>query len=216
MLQMLLLFLSKFVCAVIAAQTTESRPVRFTTTAFVPYDRFLRERGHHRHHRLQVQLPVQPVIRVAVKSDTIDIGSGTVTRTANNAWNTPTIEFCRTLWNLTPEQTFQLCQLGERLTTEHKGGSIVTHPKNNPYDVARFVVEYGQSKSLDEIEAKFRSMIAWRQEHNIDDVLETYSPPSLYRYFPGGVLWGVDGDGDPIHVERTVAADSSGLLQEYG
>ena len=90
------------------------------------------------------------------------------------------IERCRQEWDLSPEQTIRLHQLCETLAD-------MKHPKNNPHEVVRFLQE-SKGKSLAEVEHMFRAMIAWREEHHIDGMLDDYHPPSLVRYFPGGVL----------------------------
>jgi len=59
-------------------------------------------------------------------------------------------------------------------------------------------------------------MIEWRKEAGADTMLEDYSTSPLFDYFPAGILKGVDLEGDPVHVERTGAADSLSLLNRHG
>ena len=164
--------------------------------------------GRHRHLR-QTVVPHAPSKRASIRLHgfTNALAEQAV-ETIVNPWSQENIERCRKLWNLTPDETVQLQVLGNKLAD-------VKHVKNNPFELARFLKEY-KHKPQQVIEEKFRAMIQWRRENNVDNLLEDYCPPSLYRYFPAGVILGRDKEGDPIHIERTGVADSSGLLQRYG
>ena len=124
----------------------------------------------------------------------------------SDQWNFFNIQKCSDLWHLCPQEEAKLMQLKENLQD-------INHPKNNPYEVVRFLKQYESIKSS---EKYFRKMIKWRIFNDVDRLLEEYRPPTLYKYFPAATLKGFDKDGDPIHIERTGAADTVGLLQRYG
>lgn len=125
----------------------------------------------------------------------------------SSLWRPENVQKCAGLWNLDPENTMKLYELKHRL------GDII-HPKNDPFEIVRFLQE--NKGNVNASERSIRKMINWRIQNNVDILLEDYRPPSLYRYFPAAVLRGVDRDGDPIHIERTGAADTNGLLERYG
>lgn len=127
--------------------------------------------------------------------------------THDDVWRFGNMKACEDLWDLTPEERVKLQNLKLKLFN-------IDHPKNNPNEVIRCLKEYKGNEQA--CEKAFRKMIDWRNETNADKLLEEYSPPSLYNYFPAGIIKGVDLDGDPIHIERTGAADSVGLLKRYG
>lgn len=164
--------------------------------------------GRHRHLR-QAVIPHAPSKRASIRlSGFPNALAERAVEAVINPWSPENIERCRKLWNLTPDETGQLQVLGNKLAD-------IKHVKNKPFELVRFLKEY-KLKPQHVIEEKFRAMIEWRRENNVDNLLEDYRPPSLYRYFPAGVVQGRDKEGDPIHIERTGVADSSGLLQRYG
>jgi len=122
-------------------------------------------------------------------------------------WSTDAIEECKELWNLTQEETSQLVEFKERIADVH-------HWKNDPFEVIRFLKEF--KFHFKTTEHKFRASMEWRLEHKADTILEEYTPPRLYNYFPMGVICGADHDGDPIYIERSGAADTLGLLHRFG
>ncbi|KAL3930184.1 MAG: hypothetical protein SGBAC_011872 [Bacillariaceae sp.] len=122
-------------------------------------------------------------------------------------WSFDRINETVNVWDLSPDETMKLRSLQERLQDIH-------HLKNNPHDAARFLREY--SGNIKKSEAQFRHMIEWRQQNHADSFLEDYHPPEGFREFPAGIVKGRDWDGDPVHVERTGAADGLGLLRKYG
>mmetsp|Transcript_15594 Transcript_15594/g.34053 ORF Transcript_15594/g.34053 Transcript_15594/m.34053 type:complete len:518 (-) Transcript_15594:114-1667(-) len=123
------------------------------------------------------------------------------------AWSAENVQNCATLWNMSPQDTVKLQSLQQPL-------SDVDHKTNTPCELARYLNTF--NGDVDSAQEKFRTAVEWRRTNGIDTLLQEYRAPSLYRYFPAAVLQGVDRDGDPIHVERTGAADSSGLLKRYG
>ncbi|CAJ1929348.1 unnamed protein product [Cylindrotheca closterium] len=144
----------------------------------------------------QTQATVRTQGRIAVKAPPPE-----------QPWSFDQINETANVWALSPDETMKLSMLQERLQN-------LPHPKNNPHDVARFLKEY--SGDVEQCESQFRQMIEWRQNTNADSFLENYQPPKDFAKFPAGILKGRDWDGDPVHVERTGAADGLGLLRKYG
>lgn len=124
-------------------------------------------------------------------------------------WTPQNVRECVELWDLSPKETLMLTTLRDSLTD-------LQHPKNNPYEVVRFLKEFGDDVST--VERKFRKMIEWRLKHNVDSILIQHKdkPPKIQESFPAGVLEGVDNDGDPIHLERTGSADATGIHAKFG
>jgi len=90
----------------------------------------------------------------------------------------------------------------------------VDHPWNDPHVLLRYMYAPHGYKHAERL---FRNMIQWRLDHNVDTILETYTPPpALLRYAsPLAFLRGLDRDGDPIYVERGGAMDGQGLLKRF-
>jgi CRAL/TRIO domain len=155
---------------------------------------------------VHVTIPQATMINMETKS----VPTVLHTSPQERQWSLSNLDRCRSLWNLTPEQMIQLKHLHEMLA------DLRDSKYNNPFELVRFIKEF--KGNLPVAESKFRAMLKWRETNQVDKILDAtkYRPPSLYRYFPAGVLQNVDRDGDPIHCERTGAADSSGLLRRYG
>jgi CRAL/TRIO domain len=122
-------------------------------------------------------------------------------------WSTDHVQECAKLWSLTNDQHHKLLELKARIVD-------IDHWKNDPFECVRFLKEF--KFDLKTTETKFRTSIQWRLDHNADFILEEYTPPALYNYFPLGVMEGADRDGQPIYIERSGAADAYGLLQRFG
>ena len=122
-------------------------------------------------------------------------------------WSPDLVNECVELWNLSAEERGALLLLKDKIRD-------VSHWKNDPFEVVRFLKEF--RFHLGTTEEKFRSMIRWRLEHDADRKLEDYHPPILFNYFPSAVMAGTDYDGDPVYIERTGAGDTLGLLKRYG
>ena len=92
----------------------------------------------------------------------------------------------------------------------------IKHWKNNPNDVARFLVEH--DFDLKQAEQFFRNMVKWRLATNMDTFLERYGepPPIFYSHVPMFLLKGLDHDGDAIQVQRIGKADPWGMYQACG
>lgn len=125
-------------------------------------------------------------------------------------WSEEHLEGVRDLWNLTEVAQTRLKQLGDAM-------SGVDHWKNDPYEVVRFLNEFGKDKDNEHIETIFRKMIQWRLDNDMDTFMATYQqPPSLYKYSPLLILQGLDRDGDPVFLQRHGATDIWGLYQRTG
>lgn len=122
-------------------------------------------------------------------------------------WSDKNIEHVRQLWSLTDQQLQQLVSMKDKLKD-------ITHWKNNPYEVIRFVTG---PQGYEQAEGLFRTMIQWRMEHNVDSILDEYKPPRiLCQYLPSAILKGYDREGDPVYLERGGSIDGHGLLCRYG
>ena len=122
-------------------------------------------------------------------------------------WSVENLGYVRKLWSLNEEQYRELVSMKEKLAD-------IDHWKNNPFDAIRFVTG---PQGFEKAEELFRTMIDWRIDNNIDNILETYKPPKvLLNYLPSAILAGYDKEGDPIYLERGGAMDGHGLLTRYG
>jgi len=116
------------------------------------------------------------------------------------------IEACESR-GLGDEHHIDLMELGERLQD-------VSHPHNKASTVVRFLNTAG---NVDQAEKMFRSTIEWRKRNRVDSILKEYRPPvEMIENIPGGILNEYDKEGDPIFVDRIVAADSVELYRRYG
>ena len=126
-----------------------------------------------------------------------------------STWDEASIMRTSALWGLTTRDLTNLIELGNRL--QDIGG----HSKNNPADVVRFLV--ASSSDVNSAETKFRKMVSWRKQHDVDQILLNYHPPKeLVDHYPGAVLAGLDNEGDPIFLSRLGVTDAAGMLQRYG
>lgn len=127
-------------------------------------------------------------------------------QTYEERWADASFQKVASAWNLTKEEQAQL----RRLQTSLKD---VTSWKNNPLDLVRYLRGPGRFET---VEAKFRDMIAWREQKQTDRLLDDYRPPkALLWYVPSAILEGYDKDGDPIYLERGGVMDGIGLQQQF-
>ncbi|CAB9518344.1 Phosphatidylinositol/phosphatidylcholine transfer protein [Seminavis robusta] len=131
----------------------------------------------------------------------------TASKPYEERWSLEQVDECVQLWKLSFEQTDKLLEFKTRVAD-------IDHWKNDPFEVVRFLVEF--KFDLKTTERKFRASIQWRIDNGADTILEDYTPPALYNYFPLGVLEGADRDNDPIYIERSGAADTLALLHRFG
>ena len=123
-------------------------------------------------------------------------------------WNDVRFREMSQLWSLSEEEQSQMRGLQQRLLD-------IDHWKNDPYEVVRFFRELKSDVAATEV--KFRKMVSWRLDNDIDHFLERYGEPdAVFDYFPSVILEGVDKDGDPIFLERTGVFDAYGFFKEYG
>jgi hypothetical protein len=131
-----------------------------------------------------------------------------VTGPYQERWSEENIQTALRVWNLqnNPAMQRELRDLGHRLQDIH-------HFKNTPHELIRYLQG---PQGMARAEPLFRSMIAWRLQDKIDDLLTTYKPPpTLYQYSASSMLQGLDHDGDPIYVERPGVLDGAGLVARY-
>ena len=124
-------------------------------------------------------------------------------------WNDESVALVAKWWNLNDSQVSKLWELRDRLED-------VKHWKNQPNEVVRYLRD--ARFHVKHADAKFRRMVQWRVNNQVDDILTNYRPPHplLFEYVPTTVLDGLDKEGDPIWIERVGAADSWGLFQRFG
>jgi CRAL/TRIO domain len=124
-------------------------------------------------------------------------------------WSDETVNRIVELWELSTDARTKFIELGHQLK------DVGNHSKNNPADVVRFFI--ANSGDINRAERQFRNMVLWRKQHDVDQILQNYTPPKdLVNYFPGAVLQGLDKDGDPIFLSRVGVTDAAGMLQRYG
>ena len=130
-------------------------------------------------------------------------------RFALSQWSDESVNRTTELWGLSCNDRTNLIELGMRLQ------DTGNHSKNNPADAVRFLI--ANSGDVTSAELKFRNMISWRHQHNVDKMLLHYHPPKLLvNHYPGAVLRGMDNEGDPIFLSRLGVTDTAGMLLQYG
>ena len=93
----------------------------------------------------------------------------------------------------------------------------IDHWKNSPQTLMYFLRDCHHK--LNQAEKRFRNMIQWRLDNNVDHMLETYRPPKLIlKHMSCTILRPdcCDFDGDIIYTERPGNADSVSLYQRLG
>jgi len=122
-------------------------------------------------------------------------------------WNSENVQAVVDAWSLSPEDQNRLKDLQQRL-------SDVDYRMNDPHTLVKFMFA---PAGYEGAEAKFRAMIQWRMDNNVDNLVQNYTPPPLLlENTPNTILDGYDREGDPIFVERGGALDVSTGLKEYG
>jgi len=125
-----------------------------------------------------------------------------------DAWSDENVAFVCKNWKLTDTQSETLLQFKDRLQD-------ITYWKNQPHEAVRFL--YAHSFDLEKSESFFRGMVEWRIENDIDSVLDEYNPPEdMPQYLPGGILKGLDKEGDPIVISRKGSTDALGIVETFG
>lgn len=104
----------------------------------------------------------------------------------------------------------QIRDLQERLAD-------IDHWKNSPLILMYFLRDCRHKVKV--AEKRFRQMVQWRLDNNVDHILETYRPPKLILEHLSATMLRTDGcdyDGDPIYLERVGNADSWAMYQRFG
>ncbi|XP_078316638.1 SEC14-like protein 5 isoform X2 [Crassostrea virginica] len=114
----------------------------------------------------------------------------------------------RYLGNLSLVQESALVQLQQWLQKTHKGKI----PKDA--HILRFL--RAREFSVEKAREMLVHSLAWRKLHNIDKLLETYSPCEvLLQYYSGGWHYS-DKDGRPLYVLKLGQMDVKGLMRSVG
>ena len=122
-------------------------------------------------------------------------------------WSDANFQSMSQLWKLSAIEQDQMRELQNLL-------SDVSHWKNDPYEVIRYLREF---KSVKKAAYMFRRMVEWRMSNQMDSFLDRYGdPPRLFHYLPIFLCQEFDRDGDPIYVERVGSSDPYGLVLAYG
>lgn len=128
-------------------------------------------------------------------------------RPSQSRWNEDDFLKVIWVWDLSQDQINKMRELELKLYD-------VTHWKNNPFEVVRFMMGPLGYKPAERL---FRRMVAWRIDNDVDTILQDYTPPPvLMDYVPSAILHGLDHDGDPIYLERAGATDAASLLKKFG
>ena len=137
-----------------------------------------------------------------------EMQSGQGWQGAEDVWDTNAIDFTSKMWQLSDVEHGQFLELRNSIKD-------VKHWKNQPMEVVRFLrARPGNVKAA---ESMFRKMINWRKENDVENILESYTPPQvLLELYPGAMLEGCDKEGDPIYLERLGVTDGPGLIAKVG
>ncbi|KAK6967844.1 SEC14-like protein 2 [Biomphalaria glabrata] len=88
--------------------------------------------------------------------------------------------------------------------------SDLLKPHHDDYYLLRWL--RARKFDLKKSEAMLRNHFRWREENNVDTILEDFQPPEVMKkYYPGG-LFGQDKEGSLIWVDPTGYIDLKGLL----
>ena len=135
--------------------------------------------------------------------------------TYDERWNPASLARTASVWRLSC--TLHLEALRLRLQ------DLQEHPLNHPLEVARCYVD--ANRNIDDAEASFRRMIAWRQQEGVDELLLLSNNNNntacktthlLQKYYPSCFLEGTDLEGDAIWLDRTGAGDCVALHHLVG
>eukprot|EP00545_Synedropsis_sp_CCMP1620_P011995 CAMPEP_0119024168 /NCGR_PEP_ID=MMETSP1176-20130426/31370_1 /TAXON_ID=265551 /ORGANISM="Synedropsis recta cf, Strain CCMP1620" /LENGTH=355 /DNA_ID=CAMNT_0006979389 /DNA_START=51 /DNA_END=1118 /DNA_ORIENTATION=+ len=121
------------------------------------------------------------------------------------------VDYCIAFFNMDNRQGVALLELRDML-------SDVQHAYNRPNMVSRYL----RTQHFDTLKAErmFRDMLAWRIQHQVDDIIleggNYKPPPEILDKYPGAILKGCDKDGDPVFLSRMGVTDMIGLVDKYG
>ncbi|XP_078690723.1 SEC14-like protein 1 isoform X3 [Branchiostoma floridae x Branchiostoma belcheri] len=126
----------------------------------------------------------------------------------------------RFLGHLTPIQESYLIQLRKWIAESHKGQDVAESggcawdrvPKDS--HILRFL--RARDFNLEEARKMLCNSLAWRKQHQVDLILDTWKPPTpLVDYFAGGWHY-YDREGRPLFILRLGQMDVKGLLKACG
>ncbi|KIH50888.1 CRAL/TRIO protein, partial [Ancylostoma duodenale] len=114
----------------------------------------------------------------------------------------------RFLGQLSPLEESRLCELKYGLQAHHKG------KLPNDAHLLRFL----RARDFDVAKAKdmVHNSIIWRKQHNVDRILQEWSPPSVMTQFFPGCWHHSDKEGRPLFLLRLGNLDMKGLLRSCG
>ena len=134
--------------------------------------------------------------------------TATTITTREERWSHANFVGMTTLWKFSVEHQAHMRHLQQLLAD-------VDHWKNDPYEVARYLVEYHYN--VEKAAKMFRNMVAWRRANHMETFLADYGlPPEIVQYLPLYLLRDLDYDGDPLYVLRVGAFDAWGMYQQLG
>lgn len=126
----------------------------------------------------------------------------------NTRWSQANIQEVVSSWKYDEKERAVFDNLQKRLQD-------IDHWKNNPGELARFLSEH--EFDIDTAEQKFRGMIQWRLDNDMERFFERYKGPDpVFYYLPNCLLKGLDYDNDPIAIQRLGSADGLGLIHKMG
>nr|XP_019612027.1 PREDICTED: SEC14-like protein 5 [Rhinolophus sinicus] len=114
----------------------------------------------------------------------------------------------RCLGRLTPMQESCLIQLRHWLQETHKGKI----PKDE--HLLRFL--RARDFHLDKAREMLCQSLSWREQHQVDLLLQTWRPPALLEEFYAGGWHYQDIDGRPLYILRLGHMDTKGLMKAVG
>ena len=109
-----------------------------------------------------------------------EMQSGQGWQGAEDVWDTNAIDFTSKMWQLSDVEHGQFLELRNSIKD-------VKHWKNQPMEVVRFLrARPGNVKAA---ESMFRKMINWRKENDVENILESYTPPKSCLNCTRGPCW---------------------------
>ncbi|KJH42177.1 CRAL/TRIO domain protein [Dictyocaulus viviparus] len=114
----------------------------------------------------------------------------------------------RFLGQLSPLEESRLCELKYGLHAHHKG------KLPNDAHLLRFL----RARDFDVAKAKelVHNSIIWRKQHNVDRILQEWTPPSVMTQFFPGCWHHNDKEGRPLYLLRLGNLDMKGMLRSCG
>uniref|UniRef100_A0A8C8WXN2 SEC14 like lipid binding 1 n=1 Tax=Panthera leo TaxID=9689 RepID=A0A8C8WXN2_PANLE len=114
----------------------------------------------------------------------------------------------RYLGDLTPLQESCLIRLRQWLQETHKGKI----PKDE--HILRFL--RARDFNIDKAREIMCQSLTWRKQHQVDYILDTWSPPQVLQDYYAGGWHHHDKDGRPLYVLRLGQMDTKGLVRALG